>query len=205
MLRLALNLLLLLGVSLADYATGTEVQFGSFYLLAVALAAWNLRPRLVGVHAVLTVAVWMVVGSLAGLHFSRPWIWYWNTANRLGTIAIVATAVSIIKATLDRQRVLIRELGRTSLDASQLRELIPVCRVCHLLQVGPEYGEKVRHFLEEDPEADSVGGICPGCQRARREWIARIPVERYFQAGTPGAGSAAGTLAAAEGAGGGAG
>lgn len=180
MFRFLLNLLLLLTVALLDYVTGSEVQFGSFYLLTVAIAAWSLRPRALALYALTVVTVWIFAGSLMGTHFSQPWKLYWNIVNRLGTVVIVATAVSMVRATLDRQRRLIRELGQASLSVSELRELIPLCRLCHKGQVGPDYEPQLQRFLREDPDADSVGGVCPDCRRARAGRIANIPLGPYF-------------------------
>lgn len=168
--------LLLLLVGYVDYLTGVEVQTGTLYLLVVASAAWNLKPRALIIHSIMTCVVWM---ALAGT-FSQRWMFYWNTCNRLGTTALVAIVFCIIKATLDKQRQLIRELRHASLSAARLKELLPVCRICHTIQMGSEGESKLREFLQETTEIDSLGGICQSCLQRRGKRISEISIDRYF-------------------------
>lgn len=187
MLTLRRNLpsyLLLFAVLAADYLTGAEVQFGSFYLLTVAFAGWNLGPRALALYVAVTVTLWMVMGWLMGIHFSHPWVMAWNTVNRLGSTAITAVAVFVMKTTLDGQRRLIRKLGKASLDANHLRELVPFCRLCQRVHVGPDYEARLDAYLQENPAPGLVGDVCHPCLDARIGRLARVPVDAYFSSAT---------------------
>ena len=181
MRRVVVSYLVLLLVGYVDYVTGYEVRFGSIYLLIVALAAWHLRALPLGIYSLVTVGVWTVANRLSGLHYSRAWIVYWNMGNLLGSIAITAICVSLIRTTLDEQHRLIRELRQLSLDARQLRGLMPVCRICDQLRTDSGYATEVAEYLRENTAADKIGGVCPECLQKRAERLASIPIEGYLQ------------------------
>ena len=179
--RVILSYVLLLSLGYIDYITGYEVRLGSIYLLIVALAAWNFRPLTLAIYSLALVAVWTTANRLSGLHYSRPWLVYWNMGNLLGSVGITAISVFVIKTTLDEQHRLIRELRRISLDTRQLRSLIPVCRLCGDQRSDPEYRETLKEYLQENADSDAVGGICTACLQARADRIARISVSERLQ------------------------
>ncbi len=69
-------LLALIGV--IDYATGYEMLFSVFYLLAVALAAWFVGRGFGLVMSVLSVVVWIGGDMAAGAQYSSSLIPIWN-------------------------------------------------------------------------------------------------------------------------------
>ena len=182
LLPLVSSYFLLLLVGSLDYATGHEMRLGTFYLLVVAIASWNLRPHQVILHAIVTSGLWSGAEYLSGLHFSRMWLVYWNAFNHLGVVTITATLVFKAKVTLDRQQRLIRDLGQTLLKISQFKELVPVCRLCHQLHVDEDYRARLDELVQEGAEMESIGNVCPDCMARRAERVAHIPVGPYFHA-----------------------
>ncbi len=180
MLPIVTSYVLLLLVGCLDYATGHEMHLGTLYLLVVATASWNLRPGQLVFHALATSLLWSGAEYLSGIHFSRTWLACWNAFNHLGVVTITATMVSKARATLDRQQRLIRDLGQTLLKASQLKELIPVCRLCHEPQLDDHYRARLDELAQEGTDMESIGGVCPGCLADRAAHVARIPVRAYF-------------------------
>ncbi len=182
---IAYTIILVLGY--LDYITGYEVRLGSFYLLTMALAAWTMPRNAVIIFALATVGVWTSASLLSSPHHFKKWLIYWNMANQLASLALTAVSVRMVRRTLDEQQRLIRELRRVSLDARQLREIIPVCRICDQLRTDEAYQTSLNEFLVEARETclGPLGGVCPSCLQARAEHIASIPVPEYFQAATP--------------------
>ncbi len=173
---------LLLTVGYTDYLIGYEMRFVSIYLLIVAVAAWNLRRGALAIYALITVTVWILANWYSGLHYTRTWLVYWNMGNKLASVAISAVTVSMIKATLDEQRRLIRELRILTLDTRQLRELIPVCRICAQPRMEAEYVATLNEYLRETHDAQGVGGVCSSCLHERIQRVANIQAQSYFPA-----------------------
>ena len=190
MLRFILICLLLFVVGGFDIVTGREVRVGSLYLLVVATASWNLRPRALLLHVALTSAVWQTAEWMNGVHYPKTWQVYWNVCNRMGVIILTASMVYKARTTVEEQQRLIRELGQSLLKISRFKEMVPVCRLCHELHLAPEYNVRLAEILDEGADADTVGDICDTCFAARQERVANIPVEEYFQAAAGDAASA---------------
>ena len=181
MFRVLFHYLLLLLISRIDYITGAEVKLGSFYLLIVALASWNLRPRALIVFAISTVAMWSTAEWFNGVHFTSWMLYSWNICNRAGVVAITASMVFKAKITLTHQQRLIRELRQTLLKISQFKELVPVCRICHHYHFDPDYQKKLEEITRDDLDKETIGGICPECLAAREARLESIPVTAFPQ------------------------
>ncbi len=181
-----LSYLFLLLVGCLDYLTGHEMHLGTLYLLVVATASWNLRPRQLVFHALATAVLWSGAEYLSGVHYTKQWLVYWNTFNHLGVVTITATMVSKAKITLDRQQRLIRDLGQSLLKVSQFKELVPVCRLCHSLHLDDHYHLRLDELVQEGTDMESIGTVCPECLAARTARVASIPVESYFTPPAPG-------------------
>ena len=69
---------LLVAIGLVDYATGYEMLFSVFYLLAVGMAAWFVGRGYGLVMSVLSVVVWIGGDLAAGARYSSSLIPIWN-------------------------------------------------------------------------------------------------------------------------------
>jgi signal transduction histidine kinase len=90
-------------VGLVDYATGSEITFSVFYLLAVGLAAWFVGKGFAAIISVFSVAVSLTGDFAAGGHYSSPLVPWWNA-----TIVLAFYLVAV--GLLDRLRSLNRDL-----------------------------------------------------------------------------------------------
>ena len=183
-LRIVLSFLPLLFIGWLDRFTGKEMHMGSFYLLAIAIASWNLRPAALIFYVWATMAVWYTSEWYQGIHYSTMWLIYWNFCNRLGVVSITAVAVFRARITHQHQQRLIRELGQTLLKVSRFKELVPVCRLCHEIHLDEEYRARFKDIVAEGADANTIGDVCPACRAALARRVERIPVEAYFQSGT---------------------
>ena len=178
--RIVLNFFLLLLVGSLDLVTGREVHLGTFYLLVVAIASWNLPRSALLFHAAATVTVWSATERLTGVHYSKEWHFYWNIGNHVGVVMIIAGTIFNVKTVLDRQQRLIVELGQSLLNTSRFKELVPVCRLCHEVHLSAEYAATLNEVMREGTEVETIGNVCPGCLSARMAHVDRISVASYF-------------------------
>ena len=180
MFRIPLSCFLLLLVACLDGANGPEMGLSTLYLLVVAAASWNLRPSWLVFYAIATVLLWQVAEQLSGVHYSSASLMWWNTMNHLGVVTITACLVSKARITLDHQQRLIRELGKTLVMVNQLKELVPVCRICHKVHPDDDYQTRLSGMTEEGMDPESLGTVCQKCLEERAARVAGIQVEKYF-------------------------
>lgn len=96
--------LLALGVAAVDYSTGSEVRVHPFYFLPIALAASVIGRRGAYLTTLLCTILWFVSNALGGMHYSSQWIWLWNSMVEGSAYMVVATLVSQLQETLQRER-----------------------------------------------------------------------------------------------------
>lgn len=107
-LIIAAALLLIVAVSLLDYATGTQISFLPFYMLPVALVTWYVGRRAGLLVTALSMAAWMIAyAAVAPLHLNTPDA-YWNLIIRSGVFLIVAVGLAEMKRALDSEKDLAR-------------------------------------------------------------------------------------------------
>ena len=76
-------------IGLADYVTGYEMTFATFYLFPVSVAVW-FSGRIAGtVISVLSVGVWILGDYANGQHYANSWILVWNATLTLAFYLIV--------------------------------------------------------------------------------------------------------------------
>jgi diguanylate cyclase (GGDEF)-like protein len=100
--------LILLGVvALLDYLTGYELSFSLFYLIPIALFSWFVNNRLGVLVSFISAALWLVVDIAAGVRYSHPAIYFWNSIIRLTFFNLTVLLISLGKA-LERERTFAR-------------------------------------------------------------------------------------------------
>ena len=96
--------LLALSVAAVDYSTGSEIRVYPFYFLPIALTASVIGRRGAYLTALLCTILWFVSNALGGMHYSSQWIWLWNGMVEGSAYLVVATLVSKLQETLQRER-----------------------------------------------------------------------------------------------------
>jgi len=76
-------------IGLADYVTGYEMTFATFYLFPVAVAVWFAGRVAGAVISVLSVGVWIGGDYANGQHYANPLILVWNATLTLAFYLIV--------------------------------------------------------------------------------------------------------------------
>src|SRR5215467_11076675 len=98
---LAVSVLSVLTIGIADYLTGPEVSLAIFYLLPISFVAWFAgRNEGVLISVVATIVVFVSDFVLGGRHYSYPAIPYWNGIVRGGIFVIVVLLLSRLKVAL---------------------------------------------------------------------------------------------------------
>jgi diguanylate cyclase (GGDEF)-like protein len=116
---------ILLGI--IDYRTGYEISFSLFYLIPVFGAVWYVNGRWGLVLSSVSALTWFIADYSAGLSYSHPSIYVWNTALRLGFYFVVTGLVSTLKNTFRINQ----ELARTDYvtGAASIRYFYELARI----------------------------------------------------------------------------
>jgi len=81
-----------------DYLTGHEILLSTFYLVAVALAAWTVGPIFAVVISLLSVGAWLVGDLAAGATYPQAFVPVWNAAIILAFYLIVIALLGRLRA-----------------------------------------------------------------------------------------------------------
>jgi hypothetical protein len=92
----AFGILLLLGIALGDYYTGTEVSFTSLYLIPVLVVTWFSGRRNGFLMALLGALVWPIAHLYQIETSPSHGILLWNAFNRLVILAAFAWFASFV-------------------------------------------------------------------------------------------------------------
>ncbi len=140
-------------VGAADYLTGHEILFSTFYLVPVAMAAW-LRGRAIAlVVSVLSVGVWLVGDLASGAVYTRPFVPAWNSAIILAFYIVVVVLMGRLRS-MHREleeRVRVRTIALT--EEMEERERLER----EILDIG----ERERRRIGRDLH-DSLGQLLTG-------------------------------------------
>ncbi len=124
---LVVGALLLAAIGVFDYAIGAEVVFTSLYLLPVSITAWYSGRRWGAAAAVLSTGVWLTANLSAGLRYSQPEIYVWNSLMTLGPLLLVAYLTSSLRqALLNEQRLARTDYVSGALNARAFYETLQV-------------------------------------------------------------------------------
>jgi signal transduction histidine kinase len=147
----ALVVLVLVGV--ADYLTGHEVLFSTFYLVPVTMAAWMVGRNFALAVSVLSVGAWVVGDVAAGAVYPHALVPIWNSAIILAFYVVVVLLIGRIRS-MQREleeRVLVRTVALTEEMAERER----------LEREILEVGERERRRIGRDLH-DSLGQLLTG-------------------------------------------
>ena len=103
-----LSLFLIATVGFLDFMTGFEISFSLFYLVPISLITWFVGRKSGLITSILCAFVWFIADIQSGQNYSMPFIYFWNTAIRLGFFIIVTELFARLIKALDHQRKLAR-------------------------------------------------------------------------------------------------
>jgi hypothetical protein len=92
----AFGVILLLGIAVADYLTGTEISFTCFYLVPILVVTWFSGRRHGVAMAVLSALIWPVAYVFGLENSSGIWVVLWNALNRLVVLLAFAWLASFV-------------------------------------------------------------------------------------------------------------
>jgi hypothetical protein len=145
-------------IGFADYATGCELGFFLFYLIAI--AACKVGPTSSYLISILSAIVWF----LSDIYSSPP---YCNVffAISNGIIRLLAF-LTIVYSTLKIQFSVVkgRETSRDRLSqVKTLTGLVPICASCKKIRDDKGDWQRIEEYVEERTNAQFTHGLCPEC------------------------------------------
>ncbi|NOH00855.1 MAG: GGDEF domain-containing protein [Chloroflexi bacterium] len=100
---LLMGLILLCGVTIADYATGSELSFSLFYLLPIAIISLTFNATVGVAMAFISAAIWLFI-EVTTTKEINSFVHLWNTIIRLGFFLLPA----LLLRAVERERMLAR-------------------------------------------------------------------------------------------------
>ena len=97
--------LLLVGtIGLFDYLTGQEIKIYPLYLIPIVLAAWLTNLRISVVISFMAVAAWFISNYMAGLRYSKTYIYFINGMAHLSSFILVVVLISFLRKSREAER-----------------------------------------------------------------------------------------------------
>lgn len=151
------TVVIVIAVGIVDYATGWELSFSVFYLLALGLATWFVETRFALFIAVLSVAVSLAGDLATGGRYSSRLVPWWNAS-------IVLTFYAVVVWLLARLRLLYKEMEervkqRTAKLTDEMAERERLEK--ELLEISEREQRRIGHDLH-----DSLGQHLTGAALA---------------------------------------
>jgi signal transduction histidine kinase len=141
----AVALMIVAGVGSVDYATGWELSFSVFYLLAVSLATWFVGTRFALFVSVLSVAVSLAGDLVNGGRYSTRLVPWWNASIVLGFYFVVVALLARLRAVHRGLEERVRQ--RTAALTGEMAERERVER--ELLEVSEREQRRIGHDLHD--------------------------------------------------------
>ncbi|MGA3169960.1 MAG: sensor histidine kinase [Chthoniobacteraceae bacterium] len=117
-----LTFLIVMAVGFVDYATGYEISFAVFYLLAISVALWYVGPGFALFVSALSIVSWLVGDWAAGARYHSPLVPAWNATITMMFYLIVVVLLSKIKGFQETLETRVRERTAALMDQMAERE-----------------------------------------------------------------------------------
>ena len=121
------GMLFIIVLGAIDYFSGYEISFSLFYLIPIFLVVWFVDERAGLVLSCVSAITWLIADYAAGLKYSHPSIYIWNTLLRLGFYFVVTW----LGSTLKKAYKVNQELARTDYvtGATSVRYFYELARI----------------------------------------------------------------------------
>src|SRR5262245_41051394 len=149
---IAVSLVVLGAIGLADYSSGREMSFGVFYFLPIWLITWHFNRKGGILMALICAVVWFVVDD-AGSDYSKPFFAFWNAGVRLAYFLTFALLLSHAGEQLHQSR---REVN-------QLSSLLPICATCKKIRDENGAWQEFETYIRDPSATKFSHGVCPEC------------------------------------------
>ncbi len=132
-------------VASADYLTGFELSFSSFYLAAISIATWFGGKRWGLVIAVVSVVLWLLGDLAAGARYSSPFVPWWNACIAVAFYLIVVWVLLKLRSLYEDLEA--RVLERTMALEVEMAERVTLEKA--LLAVSEREQRRIGHDLHD--------------------------------------------------------
>ena len=153
---LVIIIISVLVMGLIDYATGCELGFFLFYLIAI--AAWKVGTTSSYLISLLGSIVWFLSDMYAYPPHSTASFAFWNGIIRLFAFLTVAYSTSKIQLLKKGEP----SQDRLSQDKT-LNGLLPICASCKKIRDSKGRWQRVEEYVEQHTNAHFTHGLCQEC------------------------------------------
>jgi len=162
--RVLVTFFIVIAVGLIDYASGYEISFAVFYLLAIAMALWCVGCGFAITISALSIISWLVGDWAAGATYRSPFIPAWNAAITMAFYLIVVWLLSKIKSFQRTLETRVRE--RTAALTNQMAENEQLEK--EILEISDREQRRFGHDLHDGLCQHLLGAAIAGQVLARR-------------------------------------
>lgn len=163
LLIIMLSFMLLISIGYFDYFTG-ELGFFIFYFIPIVVLSWFLGKWTGMIMSIASSVVWLVSDHYCGIRYSNIAIAIWDTlVVRAGAFIIAAIAVAKLHESIEKQKTLSAELGKSLWYLKRIKDIMPMCNTCEKSKEENCYLKKVESAIKGHPESGPDCGTCPEC------------------------------------------
>jgi signal transduction histidine kinase len=142
-IHVALLIVLLVGV--VDYFSGYQIYWSIFYLIAIAIAAWNTGVLFALLVAGLSIASWLIGDWSAGVVYPNRFVPIWNALITFGSYLIVVSLLTQLKSFHQTLEDRIRERTAALRDEIAAREQLEK----EIIEVTERERRRIGHDLHD--------------------------------------------------------
>ena len=142
---IALALVLVLLVALADFYTGYEISFSIFYLSAIVLSTWFVGKWFAQFISVLSVVSWLIGDLAAGAVYSAKFVPAWNAVIMLCFYTVMVRILSSLRSLHDELEAKVKERTMALTNEMATRERLEK----ELLAVSEREQRRIGHDLHD--------------------------------------------------------
>ena len=157
-LFVGISLAIVISVGLVDYASGWELSFSVFYLLALGLATWFVGRRFAFLIAILSVAVSLTGDLLVGGRYANHLVPWWNASILLAFYTVVVMLLANLRSLYEGLEAQVRQRTATLTQEIADRERLER----ELLEVSEREQRRIGHDLHDSLGQHLTGAALAG-------------------------------------------
>lgn len=156
-----------------DYRSGFRFSLFPLYLIPVTIVAWIDRKAVIVAVSFLAAAIVLVKDTLTIYPLHHGFYFFWDESTKIAILFVIGYGVWDIGSLLREKERANEELTKALNEIRELREMIPICSMCHSIRNDAGFYERIEVYLNQLTGAKLTHGICPAC--LEKYWHLQVP------------------------------